>query len=225
MKDNKTSQAAHAYDSNIEKTIPMYNLFNEQTIDLIKAVAPDPDVWLDTGCGTGILVSKAGEVFPKTRFILSDPSEAMLDISKAKMLGRKINTEFILAGTENLRLPEESIDVITAVMSHHYFDIEARREATGNCFRMLKKGGVFITFETIKPQTEKGQDIGLRRWRRAQVSKGKAPEEAEKHISRYGTELLPVSIESHLKLLYETGFSVVEIFWASVMQAGFYALK
>lgn len=225
MKDNKTSQAAHDYDSNIEKTIPMYNQFNEQILDLIMAVKPNPENWLDTGCGTGILVSKAGEVFPDTRFILADPSEAMLNISQEKMLENKINTEYILAGTENLRFPDESIDVITAVISHHYFDIAARREATKNCFRMLKEGGVYVNFETIKPRTEKGLEIGLKRWRRAQESKGKAPEAVEKHISRYGIELFPISIASHIELLYETGFSAVEVLWTSVMQAGFYAVK
>lgn len=225
MRDNKTSQSAQEYDNNIEKTIPMYKFFNEQIIDLVKAVKPDTKVWLDTGCGTGNLISKAKEEFPKTRFILADPSLAMLSIAKDKFRDKERDMEFISAGTENLELPDDNCDVITTVMSHHYFDEKERIVATQNCFRMLKKGGVYVNFETIRPSTKNGLIIGLERWRRAQIGKGKSPESVEKHISRYGIELFPISIKSHLDLLYETGFSAVEILWVSVMQAGFYAIK
>jgi tRNA (cmo5U34)-methyltransferase len=67
--------------------------------------------------------------------------------------------------------------------------------------------------------------IGLQRWRQHQLDSGKPAEEVEKHISRYGVELLPITIEQHLALLRQVGFSTVEILWASGLQAGFYAIK
>ena len=37
--------------------------------------------------------------------------------------------------------------------------------------------------------------------------------------------VLPITAEEHLDALAQAGFGVVEIFWYSQMQAGFYAMK
>jgi tRNA (cmo5U34)-methyltransferase len=54
---------------------------------------------------------------------------------------------------------------------------------------------------------------------------GKSQEEVDKHLARFGVEYFPITIEDHLKLLKETGFKNVELFWCSYMQAGFYGIK
>lgn len=222
MKDNKTSQAAALYDSNVHKTIPRYHTFHEETLDLIQALNPAPAVWLDAGCGTGTLIAKAAERFTGVRFIAADPSAAMLELAKAKLAG--LNVDYISSGSEALGRTDK-VDVITAIMSHHYLDAQARADATKNCFDSLKNGGVYVTFETIRPFSEAGVSLGLQRWRMHQLANGKPQEEVEKHISRYGIELLPISIADHLTLLKETGFASAEILWASGLQAGFYAVK
>jgi len=224
MRDNKTSQPADQYDSKIEKTIPFYGCFHEHTLDLVKIVKPNPEAWLDTGCGTGNLIAKAYKDYPETHFVLADPAEAMITIVKEKF-EENSNIEYLIEGSESLDFPAESFDVITAILSHHYFDVDTRKTVTENCFRMLKSGGVYVNFESIRPHTENGLDVGLKRWKQAQLRQGKSLAEVERHLSRYGVELLPISIQSHLKLLREVGFSTVEVFWVSFMQAGFYAIK
>ncbi len=222
MRDNKTSQAAAEYDANVDKTIPRYHLFHDEILDLVKSAVPQPLAWLDTGCGTGTLIVKAMAEFGSTRYVAADPAAGMLQIAAAKLATDRVS--YVLAGSEDLDYTEH-FDVITAVMVHHYLDTAGRRQATSNCYRMLKPGGIYITFETIQPDTATGTHIGLKRWRRTQVINGKSPEAADKHISRYGTELQPVTLEAHRQLLAETGFSVVEVLWVSGMQAGFYGIR
>lgn len=221
-RDNKTSQSAALYDASVEKTIPCYSQFHLETLDLVRTVMPNPALWLDTGCGTGNLAAKATDRFDGVKFILSDPSAAMLDIAREKLQG--VAAQYIQSGSETLSLAT-SVDVVTAIMSHHYLTAEQRRQATENCFSALTPGGVYVTFETIQPCSDEATAIGLQRWRQHQLSSGKAAEEVEKHISRYGVELLPITIEEHLRLLRQVGFPVAEILWVSGLQAGFYAVK
>jgi len=47
----------------------------------------------------------------------------------------------------------------------------------------------------------------------------------ENHLKRFNVEYFPINIEEHLSLLRKSGFSVVEMFWYSYMQAGFYCIK
>jgi len=222
MRDNKTSQVASEYDANVSKTIPYYTLFHEETIKLVKACGVTTGSWLDTGCGTGNFILKAKEHFNDVQFVAADPSSSMLEIAKEKL--SDMDTTCLLAGTEEL-CHAGPFEVVTAILAHHYLDKMMREKATHNCYAMLKLGGVYITFETIRPGTDKGTKIGLQRWRDTQMANGKSPDSADKHISRYGTELLPITIDSHLMLLRETGFSIAEILWVSGMQAGFYAIK
>jgi len=226
MGDNKTSQKAKDYDAKVEKTHPMYPFFHNETLSLVEVVNPEPSRWLDTGCGTGELVSKALKSFEKTHFVLADPSEAMLAIAKEKFDGASHSQlEYVQAGTEELNFPVESFDVITAILSHHYFDRETREKVTAHCFSLLKEGGVYVTFENITPYTEKGIQIGLERWCQAQIKKGKSVEEAQRHMTRFGKEYYPITLDSHVRLLQDAGFSTVEVLWVSSMQAGFYAIK
>lgn len=226
MNDNKTSKPASEYDANVGKTMPHHWLFYDEALDLIKIVQPRPAAWLDAGCGTGILAGKAAALFPDTHFVLLDPSDAMLAVAKEKFAANeKMNRTYVLAGTESVDFAPESFDVITAILSHHYFDQETRRKSTAKCFDMLKKGGVYVTFETVAPDTALGTKIGLERWRNVIINNGKDKAAAERHISRFGTELLPITVAQHLALLKQVGFATVELFWRSGMQAVFYAIK
>jgi len=89
----------------------------------------------------------------------------------------------------------------------------------------LKESGLYITFENIRPLTEEGVDIGKRYWENFQLAQGKDPEEVQNHLARFDVEYFPLTVEEHLKLLRKTGFRIVEPFWYSYMQAGFYSIK
>jgi len=227
LNDNTTAHKAEEYDGKIRSTIPNYEYFHSGTIDLVKSINPSPEKWLDTGCGTGTLADLALNSFKNTIFFLADPSKDMLSIARKKLLHNKNNRVQILdpVASRDLKLPENEFDVITAIQAHHYLDREGRKASVENCFRMLKSGGIFITFENIRPFTASGIKVGLDRWKRFQMSCGKSEEEAQKHVERFGREYFPVNIEEHIGLMRDTGFSTVEILWVSYMQAGFYAIK
>ena len=91
--------------------------------------------------------------------------------------------------------------------------------------KLVKSGGVFVTFESIRPLTERGTEIGKARWQNYQIAAGKSPEQARRHLGRFGNEYFPLTVEEHLDLLRECNFSTVEILWYSYMQAAFYCIK
>lgn len=227
MNNNKAAHFADEYDQKINITIPHYGDFHKETLSLVKVIKSNPGKWLDTGCGTGTMVLNAVRVFTETGFILADPSKLMLDIAAEKLKGcSNRGIKFLEpVSTQDLDFHDYSFDVITAIQSHHYLDLETRRKATCNCFRMLKNRGVYITFENTRPLTEMGIKVGLERWRNFQTGEGKPADEADRHMDRFGKEYFPITVFEHVELLKDAGFSTVELFWMSYMQAGFYAVK
>ena len=178
--DNKTPCKASEYDDNVKAAMPFYEMFHSETIDLVKTVKPKAKCWLDTGCGTGILVEKAFSQFPHTFFILADPSKEMLLQARKRLESFPSDRiRFIdSVGSENLRENlNEQPEIITAIMCHHYFKPGQRRNAVKACFESLAPDGIFITFENIYPDSEKHLEIGLRRWKKFQLSQGRNSEE------------------------------------------------
>ena len=222
--DNKTSHNAEIYDSQIESTIPHYDSIHYETINLVKSVVDDPQLWLDTGCGTGTLVKKASKEFPKTQFLLADPSKGMLDEARIK-LSSNPRIDFLGNLTsEEIDFPHK-LDVITAIQSHHYMDREGRVKAVKNCYNLLKQDGVYVTFENTRPFTKAGVEFAKNYWRNFQISHGKNSEDVEAHLARFDVEYFPITVEEHRSVLEGVGFRVVELLWFSYMQAGFYCIK
>ncbi|MCR5389618.1 MAG: methyltransferase domain-containing protein, partial [Lachnospiraceae bacterium] len=151
-----------------------------------------------------------------------DPSEGMLEIAKEKLSGK--NIRFNNVASDALSYKNE-FDIVTAIQSHHYYDIETRAIAVRKCYEALKEDGIFMTFENIKMSTEESDSIALKRWGRFLLDHGWTPEGVKAHQARRGTEMFPITIEQHLEMIKNAGFKSVNILWVSYMQAGFWAIK
>lgn len=227
--DNTTPHTSSEYDWKVRQTIPFYETMHQETIDLVRTVKPDAACWLDTGCGTGRLIDLALPLFPNTRFILADPSEAMLQQARERLQGESGARLRVLSpvGSEGLvaQMAGTKCHVVTAIQCHHYLLPPQREQAVSACFDALESGGLFITFENIALSTGRGVEIGLERWRRWQQDAGRSPSVVADHLKRFNTEYFPITVEAHLELLRAVGFQTVELFWFSQMQAGFYGIR
>ncbi|MCP4750933.1 MAG: class I SAM-dependent methyltransferase [Proteobacteria bacterium] len=227
-KDNTTPHKAGEFDEKVRKTLPFYDCFYSETIDFVSIAKPDVKVWLDTGCGTGSFVLQALQRFPTTRFLLADPSEGMLAQAKENLSEIPVSQLGWLGsvGSEAIDLAgPEKPEVLTAIQCHHYLDREKRIQATQNCYDLLADGGIYLTFENSRPNTEEGVKYGLERWGAYQLSQGRDEATVEDHIKRFNKAYFPITLDEHLDLLKRCGFRTVELLWFSHMQSGYYAIK
>jgi len=223
---NTTPICVEEYDLEIIKTIPFYSEFYSQIIDLIKTLGFRNATWLDTGCGTGTMISKIISLndFDKFQFVLCDPSEEMMDIAKKSLAGNKQILDFCIFGSQELN-HKDSFNIITSILSHHYMKYDDRVIAVKKCYDALKENGVYIFFENFAPNCEQGKIIVMDRWSRYQSQHGKSDSDVKTHLARYGKNYFPITISEHFNILKKCGFQVIEIFWLSYMQAGIYAIK
>jgi tRNA (cmo5U34)-methyltransferase len=222
--DNLTAHRSSDYDSQIRRTIPYYDAFHEETINLVAVYTPDPRLWVDTGGETGTLVDLAYRRFPRTELFLADPAPGMLRVAKEKLKGKDRVTILGPVDSIGLKAPKE-VDVITAIQVHHYMKPDDRRACIDNLQRLLRSGGIFVTFENIRPMTGQGVENAKNSWVRFQLEQGSGREAVRSHLERFGVEYFPLTVEEHLEMLRTCGFRAVELLWYSVMQAGFYCIK
>ncbi len=109
----------------------------------------------------------------------------MLHRAKEKLVNYSDRIEFLEPMPSQEISLSVSANIITAIQSYHYLSKDKRYKAVKTCYDNLNENGVYITFENIRPLTEKGTGIGKEYWKRFQISKGKSVEEAENHIKRW----------------------------------------
>ncbi|MCI9123079.1 MAG: class I SAM-dependent methyltransferase [Eubacterium sp.] len=222
MSDNKSAFNSNEYDRKIKQTLPYYNEFYEQVIELVKVFHNSAITWLDIGCGTGKMGSIALENIELEKLVFCDSSDEMIRIAKERF--QRFNTEFSVCDIQNLEYTDE-FDVITAIQVNHYLQMEERKIALQKCYKALKENGLFISFENFSPFTDVGKIVYLEKWKRYQIEQGKSFEESTKHIERYGKDYFPITLEEHLTLMRNSGFRAVEILWLSNIQVGFWGMK
>lgn len=223
MTDNNSSHNSKDYDKSILKTIPYYDCFHNETINLVKSIFRNSNSWLDTGCGTGNLIKKALTEFPDFQFYLADPSIEMLKVCEKKFSNHQVE---ILGNYDTIGLNINfNVDIITAIQCHHYLNKKNREAATQKCYDLLNFDGLYVTFENIKYDSPFGIENGLQRWGNFQLEMGRSKYDVQKHKYRFDNDYFPITISEHLALMHQAGFRIVELFWMTTMQAGFYGIK
>ena len=100
MNDNKSAFRSSDYDDRIKQTLPYYEQFYKEIIELVKIFNHNRIRWLDVGCGTGKMVSVAYENVDLEKFVFCDSSKEMIKIVKERFRCR--NAEFSACNIQNL---------------------------------------------------------------------------------------------------------------------------
>ena len=204
------------------KRIVGYEELMKKVSDLIEEKVPDPRIWLDTGCGTGGLIRANIKRFPKAQFVLADPSSDNIATAKQLMNGEQ-RCLYVTVPTDKLNFGDSTLDVVTAMFCHHYYsDMDEKKKAIGNCFRMLKKGGIFITAEHTRHEDLESAD---KEWISFMTGAGLPEEFAIEMVSRRDKEYFPLSESAYVELLKGCGFSEIEVFWSTCSDIGIIAHK
>jgi tRNA (cmo5U34)-methyltransferase len=205
----------------MSKRITDYRVLRETIPGAVKDSSIAPTSWLDTGCGMGGSIRLSVERFPDTRFTLSDPSED--NISEARRSYRD-RCDYIVSTSDRLDLEDSSFDVITAILSHHYYsDRETKLLATVNCHRMLKDGGIFVVVEHTRYDGD--QAAMDSQWEKYMRDSGLEEESIRQMFARRDTVYFPYTEEEYVQLLKDAGFSEIKPFWRTCSDIGFVARK
>ena len=147
----KPAFSPEKYDKNIVATLPYYEEYFKQIIEIVHTAFSMPIEWLDIGCGTGKMADMAIRNIQVENMTCCDNSPQMLKIAKERACSSKV--DFRESLIQNLQY-DSDFDVITAILITHYLEYEERIVSIRNCYNALKKNGLFFTVENFAPNND-----------------------------------------------------------------------
>jgi ubiquinone/menaquinone biosynthesis C-methylase UbiE len=104
------------------------------------------DVVADIGAGTGYFSFRIAPLVPQGKVLAEDIQPEMLDVVRNRSTAQGIkNIEPVLGTTADVKLPQNSLDVVLLVDAYHEFDHP--REMMQSIVRALKPGGRVVQVE------------------------------------------------------------------------------
>ncbi len=215
--------SAEEYDARIRSTIPRYDALLADALDVAVHSGVEVKYWVDVGAGTGNMAIMAMARFPKAKFTLLDISSDMLSVAKSK--AGEERTVYVHGSSDKMKIADQTADVVTCIQSNHYYEEEGHAKVLEECYRILRPGGLIIVTENVATRTDRGYGILRSRLKDYLTEKGRSDNAAEGYLDRYGTEFHPHTVEQHLKLMEDAGFTDVEVFYYNYGQIGLYGFR
>lgn len=113
----------------------------EATLRRAALLAPDPRRVLDVGCGTGALLRKVAERFPRADLTGVDPAPCMVETARKSWHGDRPAC-FVRAAAEYLPFEDGEFDLVTSTVSFHHW--QGQRAGLHEIGRVLAPGGSVV---------------------------------------------------------------------------------
>ena len=131
------------YENSLEQWL-FFDRFQRRVLNMVEK-GYSPNTILDVGCGTGRLLRKAREYWPKTQLIGVDPAAGMIENARRLMPDAK----FYVSQAESLPLPDASVNLVFSTASFHHW--QDQEKGLREIKRVLQPGGLLFLADVWPP--------------------------------------------------------------------------
>ena len=160
----KTAELSKAFLEGVRGAIPLAAEQIDILLRIIRKAQPNLDIFLDLGCGDGILGRSILSQYPDAKGVFLDISETMVKVAQDKVNLSSDKISFILQDFSQkdwVKTIEDyaPFDVIVSGFSIHHQPDERKKELYQEIFDLLQPGGIFLNLEHIASATPWGEQL------------------------------------------------------------------
>ena len=173
--EGRFSTMGEVYDRMAPLLVPGYGDLQNEALLIPSLEATTKPVVVDLGAGSGRLLEKALEQFPKAECYWVDSSEDFLRVAKRRLARFGDSVTFVLSALEDrwedhVQAPPNFIVSMSAI---HHLESEEKRALYRRCYELLADGGWFVNIDEMKTVCAEAYEDSLRYWV-AHVAKAEA---------------------------------------------------
>jgi tRNA (cmo5U34)-methyltransferase len=214
-----------AFDSHVHKSVPFYDEIQRMAIELSEYFVRDRSVVYDLGSSTGTtldLLSSAHAGKQDAQFIGFDLSEFMIRESR-----KKVNRPNVRFHHKNIMDVEFSppASFMTSLFTMQFLTLAERRTLLTRINAGLIEGGGLLIVEKVSAEHSGFEEIWTELYWDFKRRQGLTPEQILEKANSIRGVLKPLTADENMNLLWQTGYSRVEVFFKWYNWAGFLAVK
>ena len=213
--------AVASYAQNPPRVVPGFADLQRMTSLLLAERAPDNAHVLVVGAGGGLELKVFAEANPDWQFYGVDPSAEMLALANATLGSLSSQVHLYQGYVETA--DEGPFDAASCLLTLHFLTFEERRRTLTEVRRRLKPGAPFVVAHLSFPQSEPERALWLSRYVGFAASSGIDPEKAQAAATAISTRLSLLPPGDEEAMLYDAGFSAVNLFYAGFCFRGWVA--
>ncbi len=215
--------AVASYAQNPPRVVPGFADLQRMTTILLAERVPDNARVLVLGAGGGLELKVFAEANPGWQLDGVDPAAEMLELARATLGPLTRQVQLYQGYIETA--PEGPFDAASCLLTLHFLLPEERRRTLIEVRRRLKPGAPFVVAHLSFPQNEPERSLWLSRYVDFAITSGIDPEKARKASAAISERLPLLSPEEDAAMLYDAGFSAVNLFYAGFCFRGWVAYK
>ena len=106
---------------------------------------------VDVGTGTGTLLLLAYELQRAAQLVGLDADPRIANRARRKAVACRANVRFVLADATIIPIASGSVDRVVSTLAFHHLQIDSKRRALGECYRILRPEGEIHIGDFGKP--------------------------------------------------------------------------
>jgi tRNA (cmo5U34)-methyltransferase len=220
--DKNVSQA---FDSHVRKSVPFYDEIQRMVIELSEYFVRDHSVVYDLGSSTGTtleMLSSAHAGKEDAQFIGVDLSKFMI-----KEARKKVNRPNVRFRHKNVLEVEFSppANFVTSLFTMQFLTLAERRTLLTRIHDGLIEGGGLLVVEKVSGEHSGFEDMWTELYWDFKRRQGFTPEQILEKANSIRGVMKPLTVQENLDLLWETGYTRVDMFFKWYNWAGILAIK
>lgn len=226
-----TTPAATGYDAVAEHIHPYYIEIQDVILDALPFDCGDAFTLVDAGGGSGRLIERVLDRFPRARGLIVDQSEAFLAIAERRLrrFGSRAVCHCMRLQNDWPAVVDGDIQAIISMSAIHHLDAKEKREFYHRAGDSLSGGGIFINGDEVRPAHDSAYLSQLRVWAdhmRRLIADGLVPDSMhetlngwiDRNVHCFGARKQSgddchETVDVQLKYLTGAGFTRCELLW------------
>jgi len=232
-----TTDFATGYDGAADIVHPRYVEIQDEILRLLALDNDTGAIVVDLGGGSGKLMERILERWPKAQGVVVDQSEPFLAIAERRLARFGERARCVLArlqGERDWRVPG-SVGVIVSMSAIHHLEPVEKSALYQRCFDLLAPGGVLLNGDEVRPGVDAEYLATLSKWAdhmRREMAGGAIPAAfhgalegwIERNVTRFGHpkksgDDCHETIETQLGYFRAAGFESADCPWRADLWA------
>jgi tRNA (cmo5U34)-methyltransferase len=226
-----TTDFATGYDAAADVIHPHYLEIQDAILGLLSGQLQSGGLVVDLGGGSGRLVERILDEYPRASAIVIDQSEPFLAIAERRLARFGERASCVLARLQEgwARDLPGSVNCLVSMSAIHHLEPAEKKALYARCYERLASGGVLLNSDEVRPADDAEYLATLTRWAehmQRKMASGAIPATfhaalhgwIDRNVTRFGTpkksgDDCHETVEAQLGYFRAVGFSAADVPW------------